>query len=100
MPAGQWAGPPVTFQLPQGGYGSISEANLVGYSGMALESDGRRGFVVGLGHRQPLNWPFELRYGREEAKRLGRAASCESIRPVAFLVPPRRPTHARSRHLV
>jgi len=75
VPAGQWAGPPLSFRLPQGGYGSISEANLVGYSGMALEADGRRGFVVGLGHRQPLNWPFELRYGREEAKRLGRAAS-------------------------
>ncbi len=77
VPAGQWAGPPLSFQLPQGGYGSISEANLVGYSGMALEADGRRGFVVGLGHRQPLNWPFELRYGREEAKRLGRAASVD-----------------------
>ncbi len=74
VPAGQWAGPPLTFQLPQGGYGSITEANLVGYSGMALEADGRRGFVVGLGHRQPVNWPFELRYGREEARRLGRAA--------------------------
>jgi len=77
VPAGQWAGPPLSFRLPQGGYGSISEANLVGYSGMALEADGRRGFVVGLGHRQPLNWPFELRYGREEAKRLGRAASVD-----------------------
>ena len=75
--AGQWAGPPLTFQVPQGGYGSITEANLVGYGGMALEADGRRGFVVGLGHRQPLNWPFELRYGREEAKRLGRAASVD-----------------------
>jgi alpha-glucosidase len=76
VPPGQWAGPPLTFQLPSGqGYGSITEANLVGYAGMALEADGRRGFVVGLGHRQPINWPFELRYGREEAKRLGRAAS-------------------------
>jgi alpha-glucosidase len=76
VPPGQWAGPPLTFQLPSGqGYGSITEANLVGYAGMALEADGRRGFVVGLGHRQPINWPFELRYGREEAKRLGRAAA-------------------------
>jgi alpha-glucosidase len=73
---GRWAGPPVTFRLPEGaGYGSITEANLVGYAGMALEADGRRGFVVGLGHRQPINWPFELRYGREAARRLGRAAS-------------------------
>jgi len=40
-----------------------------------LEADGRRGFITGLGHRQPLNYPYELRYGREEARRLGRPAS-------------------------
>ncbi len=45
------------------------------YSGMALESNGRGGWVIGLGHRQPLNYPFELRYGREEGKRLGKAAA-------------------------
>jgi alpha-glucosidase len=74
--AGQWAGPPVTFQLPGGaGYGSITEANLVNYSGMGLECDGRRGWIVGLGHRQPINYPYELRYGRDEAKRLATPAS-------------------------
>jgi alpha-glucosidase len=73
--AGQWAGPPLTFQLPEAaGYGSITEANLVNYAGMALECDGRRGWVIGLGHRQPLNYPYELRYGREEGKRLGKPA--------------------------
>jgi alpha-glucosidase len=73
--AGEWAGPPMTFKLPNnGGYASITEANLVNYSGMGLESNGRGGWVIGLGHRQPLNYPFELRYGREEAKRLGKAA--------------------------
>jgi len=73
---GQWAGPPVTFQLPGGaGYGAITEANLANYAGMALEGDGRRGWIVGLGHRQPLNYPYELRYGREEAKRLGQQAA-------------------------
>ena len=73
---GQWAGPPLTFKLPQNrGYGSITEANLVNYSGMGLESNGRGGWVIGLGHRQPLNYPFELRYGREEGKRLGKAAA-------------------------
>ena len=72
----EWAGPPVTFKLPgNAGYGVITEANLVDYAGMALEADGRCGFVTGLGHRQPLNWPYELRYGRDEAKRLGRAAA-------------------------
>ena len=56
VPPGQWMGPPVTFRLPGGaGYGSITEANLVDYSGMALEADGRRGLVTGLGHRQPLH---------------------------------------------
>lgn len=75
VPAGQWAGPPVTFKLPDNvGYGSITEANLVDYAGMALEADGRRGLVTGLGHRQPLNYPYELRYGRQEAKRLGKPA--------------------------
>ncbi len=73
---GQWAGPPVTFRLPDGGgFGSITEANLANYAGMALEADGRRGWTVGLGHRQPVNYPYELRYGREEAKRLGKPAA-------------------------
>jgi alpha-glucosidase len=74
--AGQWAGPPLTFRLPQsGGYASITEANLVNYSGMGLESNGRGGWVIGLGHRQPLNYPFELRYGREEGRRPSPATS-------------------------
>src|SRR6266550_2341208 len=74
--AGEWAGPPLTFKLPlDAGYASITEANLVNYSGMGLEADGRHGWIIGLGHRHPLNWPFELRYGRDEAKRLGKPAS-------------------------
>jgi alpha-glucosidase len=73
---GEWAGPPLTFKLPHdGGYASITEANLVNYSGMGLESNGRGAWVIGLGHRQPLNYPFELRYGRKEGKRLGKAAA-------------------------
>lgn len=73
---GQWAGPPLTFQLPNdAGYGSITEANLVNYAGIALEADGRRGWTTGLGHRQPLNYPYELRYGRDEGKRLGKPAA-------------------------
>jgi alpha-glucosidase len=74
--AGEWAGPPLTFKLPKdGGYASITEANLVNYSGMGLESNGRGGWAIGLGHRQPLNYPFELRYGREEGKRLAKPAA-------------------------
>lgn len=72
----EWCGPPLTFKLPgHVGYASITEANLVNYSGMGLEFDGRRGWTIALGHRHPLNYPFELRYGREEGKRLGKAAS-------------------------
>jgi alpha-glucosidase len=73
---GEWSGPPLTIKLPgQAGYAAITEADLVNYSGMGLEADGRRGWITGLGHRQPLNWPFELRYGRDEGKRLGHAAA-------------------------
>jgi alpha-glucosidase len=73
--AGQWAGPPVTIELPGGaGFATITEANLVNYAGMGLECDGRRGWIVGLGHRQPINYPYELRYGRDEARRLAHAA--------------------------
>jgi len=73
---GEWAGPPVTYKLAGGaGYASITEANLVNYSGMGLEADGRRGWMIALGHRQPLNYPYELRYGRDEGKRLGKAAA-------------------------
>jgi alpha-glucosidase len=75
---GEWAGPPMTFALPQrAAYAAITEANLLNYSGMALEANGRGGWVTGLGHRQPLNYPFELRYGREEGKRLGKAAAID-----------------------
>jgi alpha-glucosidase len=74
--AGDWSGPPLTVKLPEkAGYAAITEANLVHYSGMGLESDGRRGWIVGLGHRQPLNYPFELRYRRDEGKRLGQPAA-------------------------
>lgn len=76
IPAGQWAGPPVTFELPDGaGFGVIAEADLRDYSGLGLECDGRGAWLVGLGHRQPLNYPFELRYGRAEGRRLGRPAA-------------------------
>lgn len=76
IPSGQWAGPPVTIELPgEAGYAVIAEADLAGYAGMALECDGRGAWLVGLGHRQPLNYPYELRYGREEGKRLSRPAA-------------------------
>jgi alpha-glucosidase len=58
------------------------EANLVNYSGMALEANGHNGWVMGLGHREPLSGPFELRYGREEANdSASRPPSSEPLRP-------------------
>jgi alpha-glucosidase len=71
VPVGAWAGPPVTAKLPDGaGYASITEGALVNYAGMGLQADGQRGFVIRLGHAQPVHYPFELRYGKEEAERL------------------------------
>jgi alpha-glucosidase len=71
-----WHAPPVTLKLSNGaGYASITEANLVNYSGMALESDGKRGLRIGLAHRQPVSYPFELRYPKEDVERLSKPAA-------------------------
>jgi alpha-glucosidase len=74
--SGEWAAPPMTFQLPDGrGYGSITEGDLVGYAGMALQADGKLGFAARLGHVQPPSYPYVLRYGKEEAQRLSQPAA-------------------------
>jgi alpha-glucosidase len=78
VPSGQWAAPPVTFRLPGGtGYGSITEANLVDYAGMALQTDGKNGFMLRLGHRHPASYPYVLRYTKEDVERLSKIASAE-----------------------
>src|SRR5205823_2777355 len=60
---GQWIAPPMTFKLPDGlGYASITEADLVNYSGMGLQADGHRGFTVALANKQPVSHPYEMRY--------------------------------------
>ncbi len=75
MAAGQWAAPPVTFKLPgNAGYGSITEAALFNYSGMALQADGKRGFNVVLGHKHPISYPFRLRYSND-IERVSRPAA-------------------------
>jgi alpha-glucosidase len=75
---GTWAAPPLTFRLPAAaGYGAITEAALVNYSGMALQADGHRGFRVRLGHTHPASYPFTLRYGAAEAERLAQPAAIE-----------------------
>ena len=75
LESGTWHAPPVTFKLSGGTYGAITEANLVNYSGMALEADGNRGLKVGLAHRQPVSYPYELRYTKEDVARLSQPAT-------------------------
>ena len=75
---GEWAAPPLTIKLPGGiGYAAISEGALINYAGMGLQADGRRGFKAVLGHALPISHPFDLRYGKEEAKRLAKPAAIE-----------------------
>jgi alpha-glucosidase len=80
--ADEWAGPPLTFRLPKdAGYASITEAALSGYAGMMLQADGHGGFHERLGHAVPASYPYVLRYGEENAKRLATAAALDG--PIA-----------------
>ncbi len=75
VPAGQWAAPPVTAKLPgNAGYVSITEANLVNYPGMAMQTDGTGGFRIRLGHAHPVSYPYELRYKKEDIERVSKIA--------------------------
>jgi alpha-glucosidase len=74
--AGDWAATPLTVKLPGGaGYASITESALVGYSGMALRADGRRGFAARLAHEAPVSYPFRLRYSADDISRLSKPAA-------------------------
>ncbi len=78
IPAGQWAAPPLTIRLPGGsGYAAITEANLVSYPGMALQSEGSNGFAVRLGHSHPASYPYVLRYTKEDVERLSQIAGIQ-----------------------
>jgi alpha-glucosidase len=70
---GEWAAPPATFKTPAGIYASITEAALVDYPGMALQSNGNKGFVLILAHDQPTSYPYKLRYSPEDTLRLRQA---------------------------
>ena len=75
---GEWAAPPLTIKLPNRvGYAAITEAALINYAGMGLKADGQRGFTTVLGHALPVSHPFDLRYGKDEAKRLAEPAAIE-----------------------
>src|SRR4029079_5315641 len=68
---GEWAAPPLTVKLPgNGGYAAVSEAALLEYGGRGLQADGKRGFKGVLGNALPVSHPYDLRYPKEEAKRL------------------------------
>jgi alpha-glucosidase len=76
VPAGEWAAPPVTFKLPaDGGYGSITEAALTSYPGIALQADGHGTLHARLGHAHPISHPYELRYKPEDIQRVSMPAS-------------------------
>jgi len=78
IPQGEWAAPPLTVKIPGGyGYLSVTEADLVGYAGMALQSDGRNGFAMRLGHSHPASYPYVLRYKKEDIERLSKIAKVE-----------------------
>ena len=76
VPAGDWAAPPLTYKLPgNGGYASITEAALINYAGMALQADGRGGYLARLGHAHPVSYPYALRYPAESVLQLAKPAA-------------------------
>jgi alpha-glucosidase len=78
LPEGEWAAPPITVKLPGNrGYAAITEADLRSYAGMALQADGRGVLREKLGHDHPPSYPYTLRYGEDNAKRLAVAAPIE-----------------------
>jgi alpha-glucosidase len=76
--AGEWMAPPVTIQLPSGNFISITEARLVGYSGMSLQADGENSLKIRLGEDQPTSYPYRLRYSPEDTLRLRKPASVQT----------------------
>jgi alpha-glucosidase len=75
---GEWAAPPLTIKLPNAtGYAAITEAALMNYPGMGLQAGPRNTFNAVLGHALPVSHPFDLRYGKEEAKRLAAPAAID-----------------------
>jgi alpha-glucosidase len=80
---GEWLAPPVTMQFTShAGYAAITEASLSNFPGMGLQAARpktafRAELKVVLGHALPVSHPFDLRFGKEEAKRLSQPAAIE-----------------------
>ena len=69
IPSGQWVAPPMTFKLPNSeGYASVTEGDLVNYTGMGLQASGPREFTLVLANKQPPSHPFLLRYTNDVAR--------------------------------
>src|SRR3569833_146899 len=75
LQAGAWMAPPVTSKLPSGFYAAITEAALVHYSGMALQTKSAGGLVLRLAHHQPTSYPYRLRYSQQDTMRLKQPAA-------------------------
>ncbi len=78
---GEWLAPPVLIRLPQdSGYAAITEGDLHGFSGMALQagSSMKDAAVLHarLGHQVPASYPFRLRYPGD-VERLSKPAAIE-----------------------
>jgi alpha-glucosidase len=67
---GEWLAPPSTFRTSSGIFASITEAQLVNYSGFALQANGKNGLTLTLGENQPTSYPYRLRYSPEDTLRL------------------------------
>ena len=76
---GEWMAPPVTFKLPHGVYASITEAALLNYPGMALQSNGKNGLMITLASDQPTSYPYKLRYSAEDTLRMRQPAKIKGI---------------------
>ena len=73
--AGQWVAPPMTFKLPNdAGYASVTEADLMDYSGMALQATAPRQFSIALAHKQPPSHSFVMHYTTNDVIRLSKPA--------------------------
>ena len=81
--SGEWVAPPMTIELSHGhGYAAITESGLikssgVNFPGMALEAQGNGEFRARLGHEHPENYPYVLRYKKEDHQRLTEPPSFE-----------------------
>jgi alpha-glucosidase len=76
LPEGEWCALPLTITIVDASlYVSISEGALVGYSGLGLQATGKQTFTARLAHDHPASYPFELRFGKAEAKRLAKPAA-------------------------